>query len=157
MSTDGHEGWGGDNAPLERRLASALTRLDKERRTLEGAQRLGTADLRLLWLLADDRARTLREIADDLGLEQSTVNRQVNAALGAGFLERTRRPEGSAYEFNRTARGKSTFDEVSSISMGAYVAALDALGDIDAEQLVALLQRFLEHFQRAVGSTDDSR
>lgn len=156
MATDGRDGWGGDHAPLERRLASALTRLDKERRTQEGAQRLGTADLRLLWLLADERSRTLREIADDLGLEQSTVNRQVNAALGAGLLERTRRPEGSAYEFIRTAHGKQTFDEVSSVSMGAYAAALHELGEADAEHLVTLLQRFLGHFRGAVASTTEN-
>lgn len=157
MATDGRDGWGGDHAPLERRLASALTRLDKERRTLEGTQPLGTADLRLLWLLADDRSRTLREIAADLGLEQSTVNRQVNAALGAGFVERARRSEGAAYEFNRTAHGKQTFDEVSGVSMGAYAAALHELGDTDAEHLVALLQSFLGHFRSAVvATTEDS-
>lgn len=152
MARDGRDEWSGDHAPPERRLASALTRLDKERRALEGAQRLGTADLRLLWLLADDRPRTLREIAHELGLEQSTVNRQVNAALGVGLLERTRRAEGSAYEFTRTTHGKQTFGEVSDISMGAYATALHELGEADTELLVALLQRFLEHFRVAVAS-----
>lgn len=157
MPTDGRGEWGGDHAPLERRLASALTRLDKERRTLEGAQRLGTAELRLLWLLADDRSRTLREIADELGLEQSTVNRQVNAALGVGLLERNRQPQGSAYEFTRTAHGIRTFDEVSGVFMGAYAAALNELGKTDAEHLVALLQRFLGPFRQAVASTAENK
>lgn len=156
MARDGRDEWSGDHAPPERRLASALTRLDKERRALEGAQRLGTADLRLLWLLADDRARTLREIADELGLEQSTVNRQVNAALRVGLLERTRRAEGSAYEFTRTTHGKQTFDEVSDISMGAYATALHELGEADTELLVALLRRFLEHFRVAVASATEN-
>ncbi|MGN0101933.1 MAG: MarR family transcriptional regulator [Dietzia sp.] len=155
MPTDGRDEWGGDHAPPERRLASALTRLDKERRTLEGAQGLGTADLRLLWLLADESPRTLRQISDELGLEQSTVNRQVNAALGARLLKRTRRMQGSAYEFTRTAHGAQTFDEVTSVSMGAYAAALHELGESDAQRLVFLLQRFLGHFRDAVASTTE--
>ena len=157
MSADDPTGWGGGNAPLERRLASTLTRLDKERRTLEGFQRLGTADLRLLWLLADGRARTLREIAAELGLEQSTVNRQVNAAVGAGLLERTRRPGGAAYDINRTADGERTYDEVTRFSMGVYATALDAMGDDAAEDLVALLQDFLGHFRSAVALSDRGR
>ena len=157
MSADDPTGWGGGNAPRERRLASTLTRLDKERRTLEGAQRLGTADLRLLWLFADGRARTLREIADELGLEQSTVNRQVNAAVGAGLLERARRPGGTAYDINRTVDGKRTYDEVSSRSMGVYATALEAMGNDAAEELVVLLQSFLEHFRSAVASMDGGR
>lgn len=106
----------------------------------------------MLWLFADGRGRTLKEIADELALEQSTVNRQVNAALGSGLLERTRKTGGTAYDFNRTADGRRTFDEVAGISMGAYANALDALGDDAAEQLVALVQSFLEHFGDAVAS-----
>lgn len=152
MDTRGIKGWGGEDAPREHRLAGALTRLDRERRTLEAALSLGTADLRLLWLFADGRGRTLREIADELALEQSTVNRQVNAALGSGLLERSRKPGGSAYDFNRTADGTRSFDEVADISMGAYAAALDALGDDAADQLVALVQSFLDNFRDAVAS-----
>ncbi|WP_010539819.1 MarR family winged helix-turn-helix transcriptional regulator [Dietzia alimentaria] len=157
MRADDPTGWGGGNAPLERRLASTLTRLDKERRALEGFQRLGTADLRLLWLFADGRARTLRDVAGELGLEQSTVNRQVNAAVGAGLLERTRRPGGTAYDINRTADGRRTYDEVSRFSMGVYATALDAMGDDAAEELVVLLQDFLGHFQSALASSDGGR
>lgn len=152
MDTRGTEDWAGDDAPSERRLAGTLTRLDRERRTLEAALSLGTADLRLLWLFADGRGRTLREIAGELALEQSTVNRQVNAALGSGLLARSRKPGGTAYEVNRTADGARTFDEVTGISMGAYAEALDALGVDAAEQLIALLQSFLEHFRDAVAS-----
>ena len=74
----------------ELRLAAALHHLDLSRRVVEQRADIGVADMRLLWLLSDDRARTLREIADDLTLEQSTVNRQVNAALAAGLLRRDR-------------------------------------------------------------------
>ena len=69
-------------------LVVATARLERGRRAVEGRARLGTADLRLIWLLVEDGPRTMREISEELGLEQSTVNRQVNSALKAGYLER---------------------------------------------------------------------
>lgn len=113
--------------------------------------RLGTADLRLLWLFADSRARTLKEIASELQLEQSTVNRQVNAALGSGLLERMRRRGGAAYEFDRTAEGRRAFERDTGNSLGAYAAALDAMGDRDAETFLELAQTFLDHYRSEVG------
>lgn len=144
--------WSDGDAPAERQLAALFSKLDKQRRALEGSLRLGTADLRLLWLFADGRARTLKEIADELGLEQSTVNRQVNAALGSGLLERSRRPGGTAYEFDRTADGRRAFEKDAGISLGTYAAALDAMGRTDAEAFLTLTQRFLDHFRSAVDS-----
>lgn len=72
------------------RLASLFHHLDRHRRALESTSTLGTAELRLLWLLSDGRPRTLREVPHELHLEQSTVNRQANAAVRAGHLQRTR-------------------------------------------------------------------
>lgn len=117
--------------------------------------RLGTAALRLLWLFADGRARTLKEIAAELSLEQSTVNRQVNAALDSGLLERMRRSGGNAYEFDRTAEGRRVFEEDTGRSLGAYATALEAMGDDDAERLLQLAERFVEHYRREVEPLGD--
>lgn len=146
--------WIGAEAPAERRLAAVLSRLDSQRRVQESQMRLGTADLRLLWLFADGRHRTLKEIAAELQLEQSTVNRQVNAALASGLLTRMRRRGSAAYEFDRTSDGRRVFEEDTGKSLGAYAAALDAMGD-DAEAFLALAQDFLGHYRREVDSTDD--
>lgn len=143
-------GWRGEHAPGERRLASLFNRLDTQRRALEGMLALKTADLRLLWLFADGHARTLREVADELGLEQSTVNRQVNAALGAGLLERSRREGGPSYQFLRTQAGREAFERDAGLSLGAYATALGEMGDDDAEEFLALAERFLGHFADAV-------
>lgn len=115
--------------------------------------RLGTADLRLLWLFADGRHRTLKEIAAELQLEQSTVNRQVNAAMVSGLLTRMRRKGSAAYEFDRTLDGRRVFEEDTGKSLGAYAAALDAMGD-DAEAFLELAQDFLRHYRREVDSPD---
>lgn len=154
MKTHGDR-WLGEDAPRERRLAALLSRLDRQRHVQEATMRLGTADLRLLWLFADGRARALKEIAAELQLEQSTVNRQVNAALGSGLLERMRRRGGVAYEFDRTEEGRRVFEEDTDRSLGAYAAALDAMGDRDAEKFLGLAQTFLDHYRRQVDPPGD--
>ncbi|MFD2393389.1 hypothetical protein ACFSSF_05505 [Dietzia aerolata] len=92
----------------------------------------------------------MREVADVLGLEQSTVNRQVNAALGAGLLERSRRGGGPSYQFHRTEAGREAFERDASISLGAYETALGEMGDDDAEAFLSLTARFLRAFTLAV-------
>lgn len=146
--------WLGAEAPPERRLAAVLSRLDRQRHVLESTMRLGTADLRLLWLFTDGRPRTLKEIAVELRLEQSTVNRQVNAAMSSGLLVRRRRPGGAAYEFDRTADGRRVFEQDTGISLGAYAAALDAMGGDDAEAFLVLAESFLGHYGREVEATE---
>lgn len=78
--------------PPARRMGALVTRLERIRRMQTNQMDLGTADLRILWLFADGRSRTLKEISADLNLEQSTVNRQINAAINEGLLQRSRRP-----------------------------------------------------------------
>lgn len=151
MGSRGHR-WLEEGSARELRLAALLSRLDSHRRVQESTMRLGTADLRLLWLFTDGRARTLKEIATELQLEQSTVNRQVNAASASGLLERSRRPGGAAYQFDRTEEGSRAFEEGTEKSLGAYRAALDELGDADAEEFLALAQRFVEHYRHEVRS-----
>lgn len=144
------ESWLGAEALLERRLAAVLVRLDNQRRVQENKLRLGVADLRLLWLFSDGQPRTLKEIAVELHLEQSTVNRQVNAATSSGLLARMRRRGSAAYEFDRTAAGGQAYEEDTATTLGAYSAALDAMGSDDAERFVTLAQVFLEHYRREV-------
>lgn len=147
--------WLGPDAPAERRLAAVLSRLDGQRRAMESTMRLGTADLRLLWLLADGRARTLREIADELRLEQSTINRQVNAALNSGYVTRRRRAGGNAHEFERTKEGRRVFEADTARSLSAYAAALQKMKPRDSELFLALAQEFLDNYRREVeGGTD---
>lgn len=145
--------WLGTGAPPERRLAAVLSRLDRQRHVLESTMRLGTADLRLLWLFTDGRPRTLKEIAAELRLEQSTVNRQVNSAMASGLLVRMRRQGGAAYEFDRTADGRRAFEQDTDISLGAYAAALGAMGGDDAEAFLVLAESFLGHYRREVEAT----
>ena len=134
----------------DRRVAGLLVRLEVHRRTAEHRSPVGSADGRLLWLLSDGAPRTLREIADALRLEQSTVNRQVNSALAAGLLRRFTEPGRPARLIEPTPEGLAAFDAATSTALGAYADGLAALGD-DAGAFLDLLDRFVDAYGDAVG------
>lgn len=133
-----------------RRLAGMIERLGRLRRSHLQSMSLGTADLRILWLFTDREPRTLKRIAHELNLEQSTVNRQVNAAVAEGLLEKSRPPGGSAYEIASTAVGRETFEKDVQISLGGYEAALTTLGEADAAVMLELFDRFLHAYEDLV-------
>lgn len=136
--------------PGDRRVADLIVRLDAARRAHGHQMDLGTADLRILWMFSDNRARTLKEIAEELRLEQSTVNRQINAALNAGLLRRDRRVGSTAHEFSASAEGEQAFEADVAKFMAAYHSGLEALGP-DVEDFLAGFSRFVQAYGRAVG------
>ncbi|WP_223841076.1 MarR family winged helix-turn-helix transcriptional regulator [Kocuria sp. cx-116] len=124
-------------------LLDQLLRLDVHRRAVDHRSTLGTADSRLLWLLSDGRARTLREIAQDLRLEQSTVNRQANAALAAGLVAR-RKGEGSAgMVFNPTPEGKQALDDATDFALDCCTRGLQVLEPEERQRFLGMLRRFI--------------
>lgn len=137
------------SVPGDRRVADLITRLDAARRAHGHQMDLGTADLRILWMFSDNRARTLKEIAEELRLEQSTVNRQINAALNAGLLRRERRAGSAAHEFSASAEGERAFEADVEKSMAAYHLGLEALGT-DIEDFLAGFSRFVQAYGDAV-------
>lgn len=116
---------------------------DRFRRNHQQNMALGSADLRLLWLFTDGAPRSLKQIAHELGLEQSTVNRQVNTAVGEGLLEKSRPSGGAAYLVVSTAVGREAFEKDVEISLEGYEAALRTMGDADASMLLQLMERFV--------------
>lgn len=122
---------------------------DAARRQAELGQLLKAADGRLLWLLSDDRPRTLRELAEDLAREQSTVNRQVNAALEAGLLERTRSPEGT-YLISASELGKKQIKTELERQVSLHDAALKAIPRDQRGEFVKHLDAYVQAFTEAV-------
>ena len=128
--------------PAERRMARLLVRLEAGRRAAEATAALGTADMRMLWLLSDGNPRTLREISESIGLEKSTVNRQVNAALREGLVER-RRPSGcTSAVLSPTEHGRALFDHEVDRVLDHYRAGLARLGG-EEHRLLDRLEQFL--------------
>lgn len=129
-----------------RDLAAVLARFDRHRRTLSDRASLGMADMRILWLFTDGTPRALRTIAHELGLEQSTINRQVNAALDAGLLARHREQGASAYLFDSTKAGKELFETNLGATMSDYDTALSQLGPQKSSQLLTLFSEFVDAY-----------
>ncbi|WP_405182640.1 MarR family winged helix-turn-helix transcriptional regulator [Nocardia sp. NBC_01377] len=133
-----------------RRLAGAVAQLERHRRHQEQAATIKTADMRLLWLFSDRRPRTLRCIVDDLGLERSTVNRQVNAAMAAGLLRRYRNSAQSAHLIEATEAGLAAFEEEVRDVLESYDLAIARFDPADAQRLLDLFDRFVDVFGEIV-------
>lgn len=131
------------------RAAAILHSFDVDRRVVEARTSLTTADLRLLWLLSDGRARTQRDISTELNLEQSTVNRQVNAALRAGHLERQAADSGPAL-LVATGEGRRRYDADVEALIRLLGTALQSLGD-EREHFLVSLATFVEAYRAAAG------
>lgn len=134
---------------VARRLAADLFRLDRRRYAVEHQATLGAADLRLLWLLSDGPARTLREIAEALDLEQSTVNRQVNKAIRTGHLHRYTESGSPAALVAPTAQGRERLERDVALVMRLYDDALDELGE-EKDDFLRLMTRFVDAYGEAV-------
>lgn len=133
------------------RLATALAQLDRAQRAAEAGAELGVAHARLLWLFSDHEPRTLRQVSDALGLEQSTVNRQVNAALAAGLLQRTREAGQPAHLFTATEEGLERFSRDLEQHFVRIDHALAALPDEARDEFPDRLLTFVCAFAEAVG------
>ncbi len=128
-----------------------IARLERAQRAAEDVAEIRVADRRLLWLLSDGAPRTMREIADGLGLEQSTVNRQVNAALTHGLLARSEPDDHHARPIVVTDEGQALFARSFDRHMG-YVR--EALAAVPAERHTTFLADFAA-FVDAYGSAID--
>ncbi len=144
--------WGWDaTLPLDQELARQLLRIDRYRHAMRSLGMLHTADLRLLWLLCSGPPRTLREIGEAFRLEQSTVNRQVNAAIRAGLVERFAESGRTARLVAPTPEGRRRFETDIEQSLRIYRRALTTLGD-DSEQarFLSQLAAFTSSYSEAI-------
>lgn len=130
-------------------LVVATARLEQGRRAVESYARLGQADLRLLWLLASEGPQTMKEISSALHLEQSTVNRQVNAALAAGLVERVARPGSAARVVRVTAEGEQAFAADLRMSTEVLEAALASVPAAERDAFAAHLAAFAAAYREA--------
>lgn len=139
---------------LERDFAAHVARYEGHRRATVHREVVGPADFRLLWLLSDGEARTLKEISEALHLEQSTVNRQANAAIEHGIVERSRTGGRSAFVFRPTPRGEALLAESLAGLFAGYSSAFDRMGRDRAGELVQLLGEFVDAYVRDTDAHD---
>ena len=134
---------------LLRELGDELMRLSRRRAQTYPGSRLDTSAFRLLWLLTEGPPRTLRELADELQLDQSTVNRQVNAAIKHGLVERYAVPDSPSRLLRPTEAGRAAYVHDGTLRASLYRAVLDELGADRAEALVAELRELNDGLDRA--------
>lgn len=113
------------------------------RRVLESRLRLRVAEGRLLWLLRDGEPRTLRQIAQELDLEQSTVNRQVHSALESGVIVRFRREGSATYLVDISDEGRERFRADLAQQLDVHDRALAAIPEGDREAFLKHLTAFV--------------
>ncbi|MET9328144.1 MarR family transcriptional regulator [Tsukamurella sp. NPDC003166] len=92
----------------------------------------------ILLLLDNTESCTLREIADALELEQSTVNRQVNKAIGAGLLEATGTT--CPKPIRPTDAGRAAFAHDRAHKLRTIASSLGQLPPAERESLISGLE-----------------
>jgi DNA-binding MarR family transcriptional regulator len=138
-----------DDDRVLRELGDELMRLSRRRSQSYPGSRLDTSAFRLLWLLSEGAPRTLRELADELQLEQSTVSRQVNAAIKHGLVERYAVPDSPSRPLRATEAGRAAYVHDAALRAEVYQSVLDELGSRRAERLVAELRELNDGLDRA--------
>lgn len=138
----------GSQASLLGDLADELLRFGRRRHTNVEGTELDTSAFKLLWLLSDERPRTLRELADELDLDLSTINRQVNAAVRAGLLERFSVPDGPSRPVRRTPEGRRLYEHDSAVHADLLRSVLAEMGADPARELISGLRAFNDAYER---------
>lgn len=129
-------------------LADELMRVGRRRHVNVEGTELDMSAFKVLWVLSDDRPRTLRELAEELDLELSTINRQVNAAVRAGLLERFSVPDGPSRPVRPTAEGRRLYEHDSAIHADLYRSVLAEMGADQVRELAHSLRAFNDAYER---------
>ncbi|WP_051551498.1 MarR family winged helix-turn-helix transcriptional regulator [Nocardioides sp. URHA0020] len=129
-------------------LADELMRLGRRRHVNVDGTELDMSAFKLLWILSDDSPRTLRELADELDLELSTINRQVNAAVRAGLLERFSVPDGPSKPVRPTDEGRRLYQHDSAIHADLLRSVLAEMGADPARELIQGMRSFNDAYER---------
>lgn len=129
-----------------RALSNELVRLGRRRETSSPETTLDASAYKILWLVVEHGPRTLRELAQDLKLDQSTINRQVHAVIGHGYAERYADPESPGMLVRATPAGEAAYRSDSQVRTEGLRGIVNTLG----EQVTADLADGLASFNDAI-------
>src|SRR6478735_1251054 len=129
-------------------LADELLRFSKRRHGSVDGTELDSSAFKLLWVLSDDEPRTLRELADELDLDLSTINRQVNAAVRAGLLERFTVTGSPSKPVRPTAAGRRQYEHDLAVHSDRLRSVLAEMGADAARDLLRGLRAFNDAYDR---------
>ncbi len=135
---------------LLRALEGEVIRMTGRRTTTYAGSLLENSAFRILRFLEESGPSTQRELSDALQLELSTVNRQVNAALRHGHVERFEVAGRSSRLVRPTVEGRLAFRHDGHLRAALYAQALDHLGPDRAGAMVESLREFNDALDRAL-------
>jgi DNA-binding MarR family transcriptional regulator len=134
---------------LLRALGDELMRMTARRTNTYAGAVMENSAFRVLRVLEELGPRTLRELSDDLQLELSTVNRQVNAAIRHGHVERLPVRGRAGRLVRPTEAGHRAYLHDGRLRGTLYAQALDELGPERAAAMVESLRAFNDALDRA--------
>jgi DNA-binding MarR family transcriptional regulator len=139
----------GVDETLLRALGDELMRMSGRRATTYAGSLLENSAFRILWRLDERGPLTLRELADELQLDQSTINRQVNSALKNGLVERFEEEGRAGKPVRPTPAGLSAYTHDGRLRAGLITVALEDLGAERAQSMLESLRAFNDAIDRA--------
>ena len=130
-------------------IVDELQRMNRRKASTFFGAILEASAFNILWRLWEG-PRTLRELSVELELEQSTVNRQVNAAINHGYVERFA-VEGSASKLLRpTEAGYVAFQHDGELRADRLRRVFADLAPGSPEALLHELRAYNDAYDRAV-------
>ncbi|MDO9377411.1 MAG: MarR family transcriptional regulator [Nocardioidaceae bacterium] len=138
-----------------RALGDQLMRISRRRPTSYPGSRLDGSAFKILWRLVNAGARTLRELAEDLELDQSTINRQVRASQADGLVERFDDPGQVSRPVRATDAGVVAYRHDAALRADALRHALGLIGPDAAEALIAGMGAFNDALDAAHARHED--
>ncbi|MCB0895719.1 MAG: MarR family transcriptional regulator [Nocardioides sp.] len=143
-----------DDDARMRALGGEVMRLTRRRSTSYPGSVLEESAFRILLLLVEEGPKSSRELADELQLEQSTISRQVAAAIGHGLLERY---GGSPRRLRPTDAGREAYRHDGRLRAEVWSRAVAELGSGRGDELIATLHDLNEALDRAHAAVRASR
>lgn len=153
-SSDEYAPW---PSPLYRDLAEEFLRMARRRSHVDPDSILEVSAFSLLWILSDGRPRTLRQLTDAMQLEQSTVNRQVNAAIKHGYLERFDVAGSISKQVRPTRAGLDAFEHDGLLRARRLERVLSDMGPGSPAALFRQLHAFNNAYDRTLADDDRNR
>jgi DNA-binding MarR family transcriptional regulator len=134
---------------LLRALGDEVLRLSSRRLATLPGSRLDRSAFRILWRLEECGPLTLRELAEQLQLEQSTINRQVNSAIKHGLVERVPAAGRVGTPVRATEAGREAYRHDGLLRADVMGRAIADLGPGRARDMVDALRAFNDAVDRA--------
>ena len=128
--------------PVLQAMGAELMRMARRSTRVHPGAVVDLSAFKILWLLTETGPMSMKRLAGELLLDQSTVSRQVKAAIDHGLIERFDDKQTSSRQLRPTARGVETYAREAGLRAAVIREALETMGVHRASLFVAELAAF---------------